>query len=159
MIGLTDLRSHSKSGPFGTQPLRDHSRLVQISDPHCTKIWYSNGRSVLSECHMIWISNGSINLDKCDCLITKHIWIQNRRKFGFRWFGFGTFGTIYSFEYIEKNMAIILTAILFLDHSKTELFFLFSNGGSNSVPFFIWTPFNHPKSECVRNSSPHCTTF
>ena len=34
---LQDFRSHSKSGPFATQPIFNHSksRLVQISDPHC----------------------------------------------------------------------------------------------------------------------------
>ena len=37
MVELPDFRSHSKSRPFGTQPLFDHSksRLVWISDPHC----------------------------------------------------------------------------------------------------------------------------
>ena len=37
MARLTDFRSHSKSGPFATQPLFDHlkSRLVLISDAHC----------------------------------------------------------------------------------------------------------------------------
>ena len=37
MVGLPDFRSHSKSGPFATQPLFNHikSRLVWISDPHC----------------------------------------------------------------------------------------------------------------------------
>ena len=36
-LGLPDIRSHSKSGPFETQPLFEHSksRLVRISDPHC----------------------------------------------------------------------------------------------------------------------------
>ena len=37
MVGLPDFRSHSKSIPFATQPVLDHSkpRLGQISDPHC----------------------------------------------------------------------------------------------------------------------------
>ena len=37
MVGLPDFRSHSKSGPFATQPVFDHwkSRLVWISDPQC----------------------------------------------------------------------------------------------------------------------------
>ena len=36
IVVLPDFRSHSKSRPFATQPLFDHSksRLVQISDPH-----------------------------------------------------------------------------------------------------------------------------
>ena len=39
MVGLPDFRSHSKSGPFATQPLFDHSKskLVRLSDPRC--IW------------------------------------------------------------------------------------------------------------------------
>ena len=41
MVGLSDFRSHSKSRPFATQPLFDHSksRLVRISDLHCVKIF------------------------------------------------------------------------------------------------------------------------
>ena len=37
MARLLDFRSHSKSGPFVTQSLFDHSksRLVRILDPHC----------------------------------------------------------------------------------------------------------------------------
>ena len=37
MVGLPDIRSHSKYRPFTTHPLCDHSksRLVQILDPHC----------------------------------------------------------------------------------------------------------------------------
>ena len=37
MVGLPDFKSHSKSRPFATQPLFDHSksRLVWVSDPHC----------------------------------------------------------------------------------------------------------------------------
>ena len=40
MVELLDFRSHSKSRPFATQPLFDHSksRLVRISDPNC--IWF-----------------------------------------------------------------------------------------------------------------------
>ena len=36
MVRILDYRSHSKYGPFETQPLFDHSksRLVRISDPH-----------------------------------------------------------------------------------------------------------------------------
>ena len=36
-VGLPDSRCHSKSSPFATQPLLDHSksRLGRISDPHC----------------------------------------------------------------------------------------------------------------------------
>ena len=47
MVGLLDFRSHSKSGPFATQLLNDHlkSRLVRISDPHCSPILQS--RSLL----------------------------------------------------------------------------------------------------------------
>ena len=38
MVGLPDFRSHSKSRPFATQPLFEHtkSRLVRISDSHCS---------------------------------------------------------------------------------------------------------------------------
>ena len=38
MVGFTDFRSHSKSGPVATQTLFDHSksRLVLIADPHST---------------------------------------------------------------------------------------------------------------------------
>ena len=38
MVGPLDFRSHSKSKPFATPPLFDHSksRLVQISDPYYT---------------------------------------------------------------------------------------------------------------------------
>ena len=37
MIGLPDFRSHSKTRPFTTQPLLDHSkfRLGRMSDPYC----------------------------------------------------------------------------------------------------------------------------
>ena len=40
MFGLPNFKSHSKFGPFATQPLFDHlkSRLVRISDPHCSQI-------------------------------------------------------------------------------------------------------------------------
>ena len=40
MFGLLDFRSHSKSRPFATKPLFDHSkaRLVRISDPHCQPV-------------------------------------------------------------------------------------------------------------------------
>ena len=40
IVGLLDFRSHSKSRPFATQPLLDHSksRLGQISDPHCIQL-------------------------------------------------------------------------------------------------------------------------
>ena len=40
MFGLRDFKSHSKSRPFSTQPLFDHSksRLVRISDPYCTMV-------------------------------------------------------------------------------------------------------------------------
>ena len=40
MVGLPDFRSHSKSRPFATQPVLDHSksRLGQISDPHCIQL-------------------------------------------------------------------------------------------------------------------------
>ena len=40
MVGLPDFRSHSKSRPFATQPVLDHSksRLGRISDPHCIQI-------------------------------------------------------------------------------------------------------------------------
>ena len=39
IVGLADFRFHLKSGTFATQPLLNHlkSRLVWISDPHCTK--------------------------------------------------------------------------------------------------------------------------
>ena len=40
MFGLRDFKPHSKSRPFSTQPLFDHSksRLVRISDPYCTMV-------------------------------------------------------------------------------------------------------------------------
>ena len=40
MVGLPDFRSCSKSRPFATQPIFDHSksRLVRISDPHCNML-------------------------------------------------------------------------------------------------------------------------
>ena len=45
MFGLPDFRSYSKSRPYSTQPLFDHSksRLLRILDPHYTGlVWYSN---------------------------------------------------------------------------------------------------------------------
>ena len=44
MVGLPDFRSHSKCGPFATQPLFNHSkfRLVRISDPHCSQFNHLN---------------------------------------------------------------------------------------------------------------------
>ena len=46
MVGLPDFRSHSKSRPFATQPLFDHSksRLVQISDLHCKYLFFRCAR-------------------------------------------------------------------------------------------------------------------
>ena len=40
MVWLPEFRSHSKSRPFATQTLLDHSksRLGWISDPHCTRL-------------------------------------------------------------------------------------------------------------------------
>ena len=37
MVGIPDLRTHSKFKPFANQPLSDHlkSRHVLISYPHC----------------------------------------------------------------------------------------------------------------------------
>ena len=42
MVGLPDLRSHSKSGPFETKPLFDHSksRLGPISPMNCPYPWF-----------------------------------------------------------------------------------------------------------------------
>ena len=48
MVGLLDFRSHLKSGPFETQPLFDQSksRLVWISDPHCTHVRFLDRSSL-----------------------------------------------------------------------------------------------------------------
>ena len=51
MVGLPGFRSHSKSGPFATQPLfyYSKSRLVRISDPHCNVGLQKN-----SVCPLYW---------------------------------------------------------------------------------------------------------
>ena len=48
-VGQSDFRSHLKSGPFPTQPLFDHSksRLVRISDPHCSQEGILKGCMIL----------------------------------------------------------------------------------------------------------------
>ena len=53
MVGLRGFRSPSKSRPFATQPLLEHSksRLVLISNPHCNECsWDLNNGN-------IWIMN------------------------------------------------------------------------------------------------------
>ena len=47
MVGLSDFRSHSKSGSFATQLLFEHlkSRLVQISDSRCSQLFSWLGES------------------------------------------------------------------------------------------------------------------
>ena len=50
MVGLLDFGSHSKSRPFEAQPLFDHSksRLVWISDPHCTSNFAQGNASFIT---------------------------------------------------------------------------------------------------------------
>ena len=46
---------HSKTGPFGIQPLIDHSdtELLWYSDPHCTQV------DVASECYLNFLAHYS----------------------------------------------------------------------------------------------------
>ena len=54
MVGLPNFRSHSKSGPFETKPLINHSqsRLVLISDHHCSLIFQIPTVVVYAICNM-----------------------------------------------------------------------------------------------------------
>ena len=49
MVGLPDFRPHSKSIPFATQPVLDHSksRLGWISDPHCILLYHWSKKPIL----------------------------------------------------------------------------------------------------------------
>ena len=69
MIGLSDFRSHSKSKPFATQPLFDHSKsiLVWISDSHCIQIKTSNGQIVCYSDHDLKTKQIFLSVTLCSC--------------------------------------------------------------------------------------------